>query len=122
MRVAFDNGEGAGVLSVLHDEPGYANCISIYIFLERRDPGFERELRCSGFVEPKSHHLGIIPSESLLVVGVDLAGLLKLGDQLVDALLVIFGVEVDDECVDHVCDVLFVFKSALKRFIGCTAN
>ena len=43
------------------------------------------------------------PTESLLVVGVDLARLLELGDELGDALGIILGVEVDDECVDHFC-------------------
>ena len=43
------------------------------------------------------------PTKSLLVVGVDLAGLLQLGDELGDALGIVFGVEVDDEGVDHFC-------------------
>lgn len=41
------------------------------------------------------------PSKSLLVITVDLAGLLELSDELVDGLLVLLGVEVDDESVDH---------------------
>jgi hypothetical protein len=43
------------------------------------------------------------PTKSLLVVGVDLARLLQLGDELGDALGIVFGVEVDDEGVDHFC-------------------
>ena len=46
---------------------------------------------------PQSH----LPSETLLVVGVNLAGFLQLGDELVDGLLVLLGVEMNDECVDH---------------------
>lgn len=43
------------------------------------------------------------PTKSLLVVGVDLARLLQLGDELGDALGIVLGVEVDDEGVDHFC-------------------
>ena len=43
------------------------------------------------------------PTKSLLVVRVDLARLLQLGDELGDALGIILGVEVDDEGVDHFC-------------------
>lgn len=41
------------------------------------------------------------PSKRLLVIAVDLAGLLELSDELVDGLLVLLGVEVDNESVDH---------------------
>jgi len=47
------------------------------------------------------------PTKSLLVVRVDLARLLQLGDELGDALGIILGVEVDDEGVDHFCGFVF---------------
>ena len=46
------------------------------------------------------------PTKSLLVVGVNLARLLQLGDELADALGIVFGVKVDDEGVDHFCGLL----------------
>ena len=44
-----------------------------------------------------------LPAKSLLVIAVDLASLLELGDELLDALGIILSVEVNDESVDHVC-------------------
>jgi len=48
------------------------------------------------------------PAKGLLVVAVDLARLLELGDELADGLGIILSVEVNDESVDHVCDLLVV--------------
>lgn len=41
------------------------------------------------------------PAESLLVLGVNLAGLNKLRLELGDALLVCLRTQVDNDCVDH---------------------
>jgi hypothetical protein len=41
------------------------------------------------------------PGNGFLVLGVDPASLDELGRKLIDALLVILGVEVNDDCVDH---------------------
>ena len=49
------------------------------------------------------------PTESLLVVAVDLARLLELGDELADGLGIILGVEVNNESVDHVCGLSVVW-------------
>lgn len=42
-----------------------------------------------------------IPRQALLVFGIDLASFLKFGNELLDVLLVVIGVEVDDDHVDH---------------------
>jgi hypothetical protein len=46
------------------------------------------------------------PAKGLLVVAVDLARFLELGDELADGLGIILSVEVNDESVNHVCGVL----------------
>jgi hypothetical protein len=48
------------------------------------------------------------PAKGLLVVAVDLARLLELGDELADGLGIILGVEVNDESVDHDCGLKVV--------------
>ena len=42
-----------------------------------------------------------MPRESLLVLGVDAASLDQLGSELLEGLLIVLGVEVNDNCVDH---------------------
>lgn len=78
--VALDDGEGTRVLVILHDEPW--NCQSQHT---------------------TASHTRMIysPAKSFLVIAVDLAGLLELGDKLVDGFSVLLGVEVNDESVDH---------------------
>lgn len=45
-----------------------------------------------------------IPSQSLLILRIHLTSLLQFRDQLLDILLAGFGVQVDDESVDHCCE------------------
>jgi hypothetical protein len=47
------------------------------------------------------------PTQTLLVIGVDLRSFLQLGNQLVDGLLILLCVEVHDECVDHDDDCIW---------------
>ncbi len=46
------------------------------------------------------------PREGFFVLAVDLRSLLQLSRQLADGDGVIFGVEVDNDCVDHCCEEL----------------
>lgn len=86
MRITLNDGEGARVLGILHDEP--VSRISLLIF----PPLY--------FLHRTRMHS---PAQAFLVISVDLGSLLQLGNQLVDGLLVLLGVEVNDECVDHCC-------------------
>jgi hypothetical protein len=97
MSITLDNSESARVLGILHDEP--IPQISL--------------LSPSPFSSPLSiHHRSQdaknSPTQTFLVISVDLRSFLELGDQLVDGLLVLLCVEVYDECVDHCCGVCVV--------------
>ena len=91
--VALDDGESAGVLVVLHHEPG-------------QDHGDQK--RVSFTDDPVWRSDGHSPAKSLLVLAVHLARLLELSGELLDALGIILGVDVDDEGVDHVCGYVCV--------------
>lgn len=62
-----------------------------------------------------------IPAETLLVIGVDLASFLELCDQLVDGLLVLLGVKVHDESVNHGdgCENLILVRRIGMKLICC---
>lgn len=91
MRITLDNGEGARVLGILHDEP----CLPIE----------SAYLRFKIIRKSMRVHS---PTQTFLVVGIDLRSFLQLGDQLVDGVLVLLGIEVNDECVDHCCGDVIV--------------
>jgi hypothetical protein len=93
MRITLNNGESARVLGILHDKPGFAVSVFLSFFSY---PQFNLSL-LGKEVAPNS------PTQTFLVIGVDLRSFLQLGNQLVDGLLILLCVEVHDECVDHIC-------------------
>lgn len=102
MRITLDDGEGARVLGVLHDKPISTRQLSFSLIL--------------------LHLLSYSPAQTFLVVSVDLRSLLQLGNQLVDGLLVLLGVEVNDECVDHCCGLCVVRGNWLDESCLCVVE
>jgi hypothetical protein len=98
MSITLDNSESARVLGVLHDKPVLH--ISLPLLLLPSSLPFQSTI---GVKMQKNS-----PTQTFLVIGVDLRSFLQLGNQLVDGLLVLLCVEVYDECVDHCCGVCVV--------------
>jgi len=102
MRITLDDGEGARILGILHDKPAilHQHLSPLFPF-----PSLEKRIHS--------------PAQTFLVVSVDLRSFLQLGDQLVDGLLVLLGVEVNDECVDHYCGCVLCEKELVgwKLFV-----
>lgn len=92
VRITLDDGESARVLGILHDKPICRISIPFFSLIFQFNLSLlEKE------VAPNS------PTQTFLVIGVDLRSFLQLGNQLVDGLLILLCVKVHDECVDHFC-------------------
>jgi hypothetical protein len=96
MSITLDNRESARVLSILHDKP----IPHISLLSPLPLPPLP--------IHHRSQDAKNSPTQTFLVIGVDLRSFLQLGNQLVDGLLVLLCVEVNDKCVDHCCGLCVV--------------